>query len=381
MLGVVAITLVYLAFVWVVFVKFKWLRFTPTWGLISAFFLLHLLIVPLVGTRMQSPFSTDVRVVRHTVQLVPRLPEPTMVTEVRVKENTPVKKGDVLFVFDQTVYKSQVKSAQAALVAAKQNAKILEADIAVAKDSVARAQSELDFATVQQDRFATLASQRAGSQESADEWTSRVNSAQASLAEAQESQKRAELAYASQIDGVNTAVVQAEEQLAQAQYYLSQTEMKAPNDGVIVNLQVQEGMVSGILRVGAIATLILDQDPYLIAAYRQENLMNVRKGQPVVVAINTYPGQHFSGKVDEVWYASRRGQYTPSGTLPLFPDIPIHTEARLPVKITLDDPSIPLGIGVGGATVILTSDDPFTWLGQISLRSYTWARWVYPLPI
>lgn len=381
MLGVVAITLVYLAFIWVVFLKFKWLRFTPTWGLISAFFLLHLLIVPLVGTRMQSPFSTDVRVVRHTVQLIPRLPEPTLVTEVRVKENEPVKKGDVLFVFDKSIYKSQVQSAQATVVAAKQNAKILEADIAVAKDSVTRAQSDLDFATVQQDRFATLASQRAGSQESADEWTSRVNSAQASLAEAQESQKRAELAYASQIDGVNTAVIQAEAALEQAQYYLAHTEMKAPNDGVIVNLQVQEGMVSGQLRVGAIASLIIDKDPYLIAAYRQENLMNVRPGQPVVVAINTYPGKHFSGKVEEIWYASRRGQYTPSGNLPLFPDIPLHTEARLPVKITLDDPTVRLGIGVGGATLILTSDNPFTWLGQISLRTYTWARWVYPLPI
>lgn len=381
MLGVVAITLVYLAFVWTVFIKFKWLRFTPTWGLISAFFLLHLLIVPLVGTRMQSPFSTDVRVVRHTVQLIPRLPEPTLVTEVRVKENEPVKKGDVLFVFDKIIYQSQVQSAQAAVVGAEQNAKILEADIAVAKDTVTRAQSELDFATVQQDRFATLASQRAGSQESADEWTSRVNSAQASLAEAQESQKRAELAYASQIDGVNTAVIQAKAALEQAQYYLDHTEMKAPNDGVIVNLQVQEGMVSGQLRVGAIASLIIDKDPYLIAAYRQENLMNVRPGQPVVVAINTYPGKHFSGKVEEIWYASRRGQYTPSGNLPLFPDIPLHTEARLPVKITLDDPTVRLGIGVGGATLILTSDNPFTWLGQISLRTYTWARWVYPLPI
>jgi multidrug resistance efflux pump len=381
MMGVVAITLVYLTFIWLVFFKFRWMRFTPVWGLISGFFLLHLLIVPLVGTRMQSPFTSDVRVVRHTIQLVPRLPEPTKVTEVHVRDNMPVKKGDLLFVFDKTLYKAQVDAAEAGLVAARQNVKVLESDIAIAKDSVTRAQSELDFALIQQKRFSTLASQRAGSQESADEWTTRVSTAEASLAEAKESQKRAELTYASQIDGVNTTVIQAESQLKQAQYYLEQTEMRAPNDGTIVNLQVQEGMVSGILRVGAIASLILDKDPYLIAAYRQENLMNVRVGQPVVIAINTYPGKHFSGKVEEIWEASRHGQYLPSGNLPLFPDIPIHTEPRLPVKITLDDPSVRLGIGVGGATLILTSDSPFTWIGQISLRTYTWARWVYPLPI
>lgn len=381
MLGVVAITLVYVAFIWLVFFKFKWMRFTPTWGLISVFFILHLLIVPLVGTRMQSPFTSNVRVVRHTVQLVPRLPEPTLVTEVHVQENTPVKKGDLLFVFDDSIYKAQVAAAEAAVVNAEQNAKILEADIAIAKDSVTRAQSELDFATVQQERFANLAAQRAGSQESADEWTTRVLSAQASLAEAQESQKRAELAYDSQIDGVNTAVIQAQSQLEQARYYLEQTRMVAPQDGIIYNLQVQTGMVSGTLRVGAIASLIVDDDPFLIAAYRQENLRNVRVGQPVVIAINTQPGKHFTGRVDEIWYASRRGQFLPSGRLPEFPDIPVHTEPRLPVKITLDDPTIPLGIGVGGATLILTSDSPFTWLGQISLRTYTWSRWLYPLPI
>ncbi|MEM8630035.1 MAG: HlyD family secretion protein [Pseudomonadota bacterium] len=381
MLGVVAITLIYVAFIWLVFFRFKWMRFTPVWGLISAFFLLHLLIVPLVGTRMQSPFTSDVRVVRHTVQLIPRLPEPTLVTEVHVNDNMPVKKGDLLFVFDQTIYKAQVTAAQAALVAAKQNVKILEADIAIAKDSVKRAQSDLDFALLQQKRFTTLAAQRAGSQESADEWTARVNSAQAELAESEENQKRAELTYASQIDGVNTSVIQAQSELDQAKYYLDQTKMRAPHNGTIINLQVQEGMVSGNLRIGAIAALIVEEDPYLIAAYRQENLRNVRVGQPVVIAINTYPGKHFTGKVADIWEASRRGQFTPSGRLPEFPDIPIHTEVRLPVKITLDDPTVRLGIGVGGATLILTSDSPFTWLGQISLRSYTWARWVYPLPL
>ena len=336
--------LIYLAFIRLVFFKFKWLRFTPTWGVISAFFLLHLLIVPLVGARMQSPMTSDVRIVRHTVQLVPRLQGPTKVTEVRVEENTPVKEGDVLFVFDKTIYEAQVREAEAVVVAAQQNVKILEADIAIAGDKVTREQSNLDFALVQQERFANLATQGAGSQESADEWTSRVISAESSLAEAQESQKRAELSYASQIDGVNTSVIQAEAQLEQAQYYLDQTEMKAPHDGVIVNLQVQTGMVSGVLRIGAIATLIVDEDPYLLAAYRQENLMNVREGQPVVIALNTHPGQHFTGKVEEIWWASRRGQFTPSGELPLFPDIPLHTEVRLPVKITMDDPTVRLPI-------------------------------------
>ncbi|MCQ0093414.1 HlyD family secretion protein [Roseovarius sp. M141] len=380
MLGVLVITFVYVAFMWLVFYRFKLMRLTPGWGVFSLFFIVHLILVPMVGARFYSPFSTDVRVVRHTVQLVPRLPEPTLVAEVLVKENMPVKKGDILFVFDKSIYQSQARGAEAALVEAQQNVKILEADIAIAKDAVARAQSELDFAMIQQKRFSNLASQRAASQEAADEWNSRVASAEATLAKDQESQKRAELSYASQIDGVNTTVIQAQEAQAQAQYYLDQTDMKAPQDGVIVNLQVQSGMVAGIIRAGAIASLIVDENPYLLAAYRQENLKFVEPGQPVVVTLNTHPGEHFSGKVEEIIWASRKGQFLPSGRLPLFPDIPLDKEVRFPVRITLDDPTVPLPIGVQGAALILTSDNPFTWLGQISLRTHTWGRWLYPLP-
>lgn len=381
MLAVFAITAFYLLAMWLVFFKYRWMRLTPAWGVVSGFFILHLVLVPLVGTRYYAPITTDVRVVRHTVQLTPRLPQPTLVAQVLVKENMPVKKGDTLFIFDDRLYRSQVLAARAAVVAAKQNVKVLESDIIIARDTVVRSRADLDFAMIQEARFAKLASERAGTQESLDRWRTQVAMEEASVAKAEEEQKRAEAVFASQIEGVNTSVIEAEEQLAQAQYFLDQTVMKAPTDGVIVNLQVQEGMVAGIIRVGAIASLIVDEDPYLIAAYRQENLKFVEVGQPVVLSLNTEPGKHFSGKVEEIWWASRRGQFLPSGELPLFPDIPITPDPRLPVKITLDDPTVRLPIGVGGATVILTDpENPFTWLGQISLRTHTWGRFIYPLP-
>jgi len=381
MLAVVVVTFGYLLFIWVVFFKFRWMRLTPAWGVFSGFFILHLILVPLVGTRFIAPYTTDVRVVRHTVQLTPRLPEPTRVEAVMVKENTPVKKGDTLFVFDKSIYESQARAAQAALVAARQNVKVLEADISIARDSVISARSDAEFAAIQKTRFVTLAGQGGGSQESVDEWTSRLQSAEANLSAAIQSENRAELTYASQIDGVNTSVIQAEEALAQANYYLEQTEMKAPMDGVIVNLQVKEGMVAGIIRAGSIASLIVDEDPYLLAAYRQENLKFVKEGQPVVVALNTHPGEHFTGTVEEIWWASRRGQYLPSGNLPIFPELPEYREVRLPVKIKMDDPDVLLAIGAQAATLIITDEkSPFTWLGQITLRTYTWGRWLYPLP-
>ena len=111
----------------------------------------------------------------------------------------------------------------------------------------------------------------------------------------------ARLKYEVQIDGVNTAVASMEAQLHQAQYYLDNTTLVAPEDGRIINLQVRAGMVSGIYRIGGIAALIAEADRYLLATFYQENLKYVRPGQPVEVALDLYPGQIFAGNIDSIW--------------------------------------------------------------------------------
>lgn len=379
MLLVAVVTVVYAIFVRLVFFKFKLLRLTPAWGVVTGFVMLHLILVPLVGARFVAPISEDLRVVRPTVQIIPRLPEPTLVEAILVDQSVPVKKGDPLFVFDKRLYAFQVAEAQAALAAAKQNVKILQAEVDVAAQSVARAQAKLSFDKLQETRFAGLAAQRAAPQEQAQQWTAQVAESQASVAAAEAQLQRAKVAFESQIDGVNTAVAEAQAQLDQAEYYLEQTVILAPADGMIVNLQVQEGMVSGIIRAGAIASFIMN-DPYLLATYRQENLKFVEEGQPTVVALNRFPGEVFAGKVEQIWWASGKGQFLPSGDLPIFPDEP-SPEVRFAVRISLDDPAIDLPIGAEGAALIVTNrDSPYTWVSQIALRTYTWGRWLYPLP-
>ena len=76
------------AIFWLVFFKLRLVRLTPGWGLIFGFFVLHLLLVFVLGLRFVTPDSSNATVVQRTIQLVPRLPEPTLVTEVLVEENT-----------------------------------------------------------------------------------------------------------------------------------------------------------------------------------------------------------------------------------------------------------------------------------------------------
>src|SRR4249920_2370737 len=84
--------------------RFKLIRLTPGWGIIFGFFVIHLMLVFLIGLRFVTPYSTNATVVQRTIQLIPRLPEPTLVTDVLVEEGAPVKKGQPIFQFDRRPY-------------------------------------------------------------------------------------------------------------------------------------------------------------------------------------------------------------------------------------------------------------------------------------
>jgi multidrug resistance efflux pump len=119
------------ALFWLIFFKLKLLRLTPGWGIIFAFFVLHLCLVFIIGLRFVTPNSANATVVQHTIQLIPRLPEPTLVTAVLVEEDAPVKKDQPLFQFDRRPYEYKVAQLEAQLAEAKQNVLVLKANVEI----------------------------------------------------------------------------------------------------------------------------------------------------------------------------------------------------------------------------------------------------------
>jgi multidrug resistance efflux pump len=368
---------------WLVFFKLKLLRLSPGWGIVSAFFVLHLFLIFVIGLRFVTPNSSNATVVQRTIQLIPRLPEPTLVTDVLVDDNVPVKKGQALFQFDRRPYEYKVQQIEAQLAQAKQNVAILRADVDVATQKANRSKVELEYEQYQKKIFDQLAKEQAARQELVEQWMTRVNAAEATQDEALAELERARLNYKSEIDGVNTAVAGMEAQLRQARYYLDNTTLSAPEDGRIINLQVRPGMVSGIYRVGGIAALIADADRYLLATFFQENLKYVQPGQPVEVALDLYPGQIFAGKVDGIWRGNGIGQYLPSDEIPRFEQpAPIVPQGQYAVKILLNDPDpSKFPIGAQGSAAIYTAGEHGAWaaLRKISLRAHSWLNWLYPM--
>jgi multidrug resistance efflux pump len=436
---VLLITFLYCLALWLVFFKFKWLRFSPAWGVISAFVGAHLFLTFIVGLRFVTPYTSNAKIVQHTISLIPRLPEPTLVTAVLVAPDAPVKKGEPLFQFDRRPYEPRVKQLEAeirgaqagvitgkykvdaaayrvtqlraALVAANYDVRILGQDVEASGEKVSVVRSELAYTKIQQQRYQSLATQDAGPVEDAQKWLAQMQADEAGLKEASADAQRSRLRYDSQVDGVNTIVVSAaarlkegeasfqeaqsslqesmatvsslQAQLALARYYLEQTTIVAPENGRIVNLQVRPGMVAGIVRAGGIASFICDDDGYLLAPYFQEHLKYVQVGQPVEVAMDLYPGQIFKAKVDAIWWANGAGQYQPSENIPMFEAVnPQLPQGQFAVKIGLDagdKERFPIG-AQGGAAIYTSDHGGFVVLRRIQMRMTTWFKWLYPMP-
>ena len=118
MLFAIVLTFGFILFVWLVFFKYKWLKFSPAWAIVTAFIFIHVLLIFMIGVRFVTPCTADAKVVQHTIQLVPRLTEPTLVTAVLVEPDVPVKKGQPLFQFDRRPYEDKVLQLEAQLAQA-----------------------------------------------------------------------------------------------------------------------------------------------------------------------------------------------------------------------------------------------------------------------
>ena len=371
----------YVLLVWAVFFRFKWLKFSIPWGVVSAFVGVHLLIIFLIGLRFMTPLATEAKVIQHTIQLTPRLPQPTLLMAVLVEPNVPVKKGQPLFQFDRRMFEYQVRQLEAQLAKAKQNVLVMKADTGIAAQKVVKLKSHLEFAKYQQALSAKLAKQGAGPEEDAQKWAAQVAADVAAIKEAQAEEQRAVLNYTSEINGVNTSVAAVKAELDQARFYLDNTLMVAPEDGYLINLQARPGMVAGDVRFGAIASFVCDADRYLLANFFQENLKYVKPGNEVEAAIDLYPGQIFKGKVLAIWQGSGAGQMLPSGVLPNFQAVSTdRPQGQFAVAIKLDDPDqakFPIGTQ-GRAAIYANPESWFVPLRKILLRAYSWFNWIYP---
>jgi multidrug resistance efflux pump len=375
------ITFLYVVGCWLIFFRFRLIKFNIVWGVVTFWVGFHLLLVFLIGVRFFTPYSVDGHVIRQTVQLIPRLPQPTLLVDVLFEQNKPVKKGDILYQFDKTLYEAQLREKEANLATAQQNAEVLQENISIATDAVQAAEAAQTYADQQVKRYTQLASGGGARQETLDQWVEQLAAAKSQLSEAQGNLAKAQLAAAAEVDGVNAEIVEAQAQVDQAKYYVDQTTLRAPANGIVVSQQARPGLVTGELRIGAIAALVTDENPYFLATFYQEHLKLVSPGQEAEVALDILPGQIFKAKVTAIWDATGQGQLVPSGDVPKF--LFLHPQGRFAVQFDVNDPALPrFPAGAHGAAAIYTGGGGiFAVIRRVNIRLYSWMNFLFPLDI
>jgi len=137
---------IYSFFVWLIFIKLKWLPWNTKTQVIVA-------IIPIVGMAILilllnifAPSSSDVRVFKYTVPIVSQVKG--RVLEVPVEEgNRLVKKGEVLFKIDPEPYRLAVNQLEAQLASAIASQKEQEESLKGARGKVSEARGAIDQAT------------------------------------------------------------------------------------------------------------------------------------------------------------------------------------------------------------------------------------------
>lgn len=363
----ILLLLIYSFFVWLIFFKFKWLP----WNFISQVIVITIPLVALVVLilllNIVAPSSHDVRVVNYVVPINP--PVRGLVTDVPIEPNRPIKKGQVLFKIDPTPYEIAVKNHEAQisqlrvqLVTAGATSKNLEEQLKGATGQKAALESKLALARTRMQQFKQLASTGAGNKFDYEQAQAEVQDLEGQLASvtATEAQAREKL-YAKTPEGeqdeianVKAQILAAEAQLAQAKWELSQTTYVAPADGTVVALTLRPGAMAVPLPVTPAMNFVEDEQ-WILAIFKQNEVRKVQPGQEVEVAFKMYPGRIVKCKVDSIMWATAQGQLPIGNAIPAGGVAPVPANS-LAVRLLPDgkDKNIFLAAGAQGAGAVFT---------------------------
>jgi HlyD family secretion protein len=199
------------------------------------------------------------------------------VIELRVVEGQRVSRGDILLRIDPTQYEA---------MAARSRAAVNEAS---ARE--AQAQANLLQAERQAERMATLAQRE------------NLVSAQ----QVEEAQTQA-LVQRQLHEAARFGVAQARSALAEAENQLAKTVIRAPMDGIVTRLNVEEGetaIVGTMNNAGSLLLTIADVGSMeAVVRVDETDVPELHIGDSASVQIDAFPRQTFSGRVTEISHSS-----------------------------------------------------------------------------
>jgi multidrug resistance efflux pump len=359
---------IYSFFVWLIFIKKKWLPWNITSQVIVVTIPVIGLAIIILFMNIVAPSSHDVRAMNYVVPIVPRVTG--QVTEVPIEPNRPIKKGDVLFKMDPEPFELAVKAAESklaqdkvALITAKATQRGLEDQLKNAAAKKAALTPRIDLAEKRVSQFTQLAATGAGKRADLEQAQSDLGNLQSEFlaADATESQVKQKLAARTEtgeIDEVAQAraqIAKSEADLGSAKYDLDGATHYAPSNGRVANLALRPGVRATQFATMSVMSFIEEDEPWVLAFFHQNELRYVESGNEAEIFLKTHPGRIIKCKVDSILWATAQGQMPISGNLPNTQPISA-PEQRIAVRLLVEpkDRELFLAAGARGAGAIYT---------------------------
>jgi membrane fusion protein, multidrug efflux system len=224
------------------------------------------------------------------------------VSEIDVRDNQRVQRGDVLFRLDQRPFRIAVEEARARLASSRLQVESLKATYRQRLADLLSAQSAFVYQQREYERQSRLLQDGITSQSQADRALLARNEAQQNVAAVRQ-QITATLAS---LDGdpnipvdQHPSVEQAQAELDRALLNLSYTTIAAPLDGIVT--RVEQLQVGDYINAATPAfALVSTQDVWIEANFKEVQLAHMRPGDSARVWIDAYPDRHFQALVTSV---------------------------------------------------------------------------------
>ncbi|MRT44004.1 HlyD family secretion protein [Pantoea sp. SOD02] len=308
------IILTYVALAWAVFKIFripvnKWTVPTAALGgivLVSGLILLM---------NYNHPYTS---LAQKAVIAIPVTPQVTgIVTEVTDKQNMRIKKGDMLFRLDQTLFKARVDRLNADLVTAIHNIQVLRGQLEESLANTSNVSAERDRLYKNYQRYLSGSKARVNpfSEKDIDDARQNYLAQDALVKGSVAEQRQIKSQLDSMVGGEQSQIVSLRAQLAEAQYNLDQTIIRAPSDGYVTQVLIRPGSFASSLPLRPVMIFIPEQKRQVIAQFRQNSLLRLTPGDEAEVVFNALPGQVFSAKLLRIIPVVSGGTYQAQGTL------------------------------------------------------------------
>ena len=284
--------------------------------------------------------TDDAFVEGRLISVAPRVSGP--VINLLVDDNDVVKAGQLLVEIDPADYEVKLHQAEAKLAEAKAQLNVTEkqieeggSNVQQSYEDVTSARSKLDFATKDHKRYTDMYKEGIVSKQDYDNSQNQYTVAQANHKAATEKSKAMESALEShkaKAEAVQAEIKRLEAEVEQAKLNLSYTKIYAPQSGMVSARSVEKG---NYLQIGQPLMNIVPEHVWVIANFKEIQLTHMKKGQPVSIKVDTYPGKRFKGHVDSIQRSTgaKSSLFPPENAVGSY----VKIVQRVPVKIMFDE--------------------------------------------